>query len=396
IGEDINFPPFRTPQPHEFDNIAPRTGFAYQLNDRTVLRGGWGIYFIGYTDQPAHHSRIDLITIAPTVFNDGRPDFASNPYNGQTLSFDQALQLAGRRSTTGTIASPTLDTQYAYQTSFGVQRQIGDTMSFQADYVLSQNRHELQVRNINLVFNPATGTNYPFNQVRVYNDWNIVGMRFSDGASDSHQLQTALTRRMSNNFQVSATYTLTNFYYQNVLPLNAGCQYPMSAATPTSTPSCDTPITLAPDFPQGEWYLSGAQRHRAVVSGIWQLPMNFQLSGTYFAGSGIQQTSTPGSDVRLTGSAGNPGRLTRDGLLIQRNDIDVPALHRVDMRLLKRVRLGNFGNLEGMLEVFNLFNHANFASLNSNLASPTYRQPVRDSNLSYAPRMVQLGFRLMF
>ncbi|MGE3511080.1 MAG: carboxypeptidase regulatory-like domain-containing protein [Vicinamibacterales bacterium] len=396
VGEDINFPPFRTPQGHDWNNVAPRTGFAYSLNDRTVIRGGWGLYYMGYTDQPAHHSRIDLITIAPTVFNDGRADFASNPYNGQTLSFDQALQLAGRRSTTGIIASPTLDTSYTYQTSFGVQRQIGDTMSIQADYVLSQNRHEMLIRNANLVYNPATGLNYPFNQVRVYNDWNIVNMRFSDGASDSHSLQTAFTRRMSNNFQISATYTLNNYYYQNTVPRNPGCQYPMSATTPTSTPTCDTPITLAPDFPQDEWYLSGAQRHRGVISGIWQMPAGLQLSGLYFAGSGINQTSVPGADIRQTGSAGYPGRLTAQGNLIQRNDIDVPALHRVDMRLLRRFRLGNFGTIDGMLEVFNLFNHANYASLNSIIVSPTYRRPVRDANVSYAPRMVQLGFRLVF
>jgi outer membrane receptor protein involved in Fe transport len=29
LGEDINFPPFRTPQPHEWNNVAPRLGFAY-------------------------------------------------------------------------------------------------------------------------------------------------------------------------------------------------------------------------------------------------------------------------------------------------------------------------------------------------------------------------------
>src|SRR5205823_13168448 len=67
---------FRSPQPHELDDISPRLGLAYKLNDRTVLRGGWGKYYQGLTDQPSHHSRIDLITVAPTVVNDGRTDFA--------------------------------------------------------------------------------------------------------------------------------------------------------------------------------------------------------------------------------------------------------------------------------------------------------------------------------
>lgn len=396
IGEDINFPPFRTPQPHELDNIAPRTGFAYSLGEKTVLRGGWGVYYVGYTDQPAHHSRIDLVTIAPTVLNDGRADFASNPFNGQTLTFDRALQLAGRRSITGTVASPTLDTSYTYQSSFGVQRQLGESMSLQVDYIYSQNRHELQVRNINLVFDPATGRNYPFSTSRVYNDWQFVNMRFSDGSSNSSSLQTALTRRMSNNFQLSATYTLGTTDYRNTLPLNAGCDYPMTAPTATATPTCTTPIKLAEGFPQDEWYRAGAQKHRGVLSGIWQMPLGFQVSGLYFAGSGLNQSSVPGADVTLTGAAGNPGRIRRDGTIIPRNDINVPSLHRVDLRLQKRFRLGSFATFDGMLEVFNAFNHVNYATLTSNLASAAYRSPVRDANVAYAPRMVQLGFRMVF
>jgi hypothetical protein len=53
-----------------------------------VLRGGWGIYHQGLTDQPAHHSRIDLITVAQNVLYDGRPDFASDPFHGRQLTFE--------------------------------------------------------------------------------------------------------------------------------------------------------------------------------------------------------------------------------------------------------------------------------------------------------------------
>jgi hypothetical protein len=33
------------PFPTDFSNIGPRLGFAYQLSSRTVIRGGWGIYY---------------------------------------------------------------------------------------------------------------------------------------------------------------------------------------------------------------------------------------------------------------------------------------------------------------------------------------------------------------
>ena len=49
-----------------------------------------------------------------------------------------------------------------FQTSIGFQRQFGNTMSFEVDYVYSKGRDEKDVvDNINLTFNPATGANYP-------------------------------------------------------------------------------------------------------------------------------------------------------------------------------------------------------------------------------------------
>ena len=45
------------------------------------------------------------------------------------------------------------------------QRQIGNTMAVEADYVYSQGRHEKDIiDNVNLTFNPATGANYPFSR----------------------------------------------------------------------------------------------------------------------------------------------------------------------------------------------------------------------------------------
>ena len=67
----------------------------------------------------------------------------------------------------------TRDLARTWQTSIGVQRQIGATMAVQADYVYSQGRHEKDViDNVNLTFNPATGANYPFSDIsrRAYPD----------------------------------------------------------------------------------------------------------------------------------------------------------------------------------------------------------------------------------
>src|SRR5207244_3558077 len=46
FAQDVTFPPFAMPnRPQASKNLQPRFGFAYQIDDRTVLRGGTGLYY---------------------------------------------------------------------------------------------------------------------------------------------------------------------------------------------------------------------------------------------------------------------------------------------------------------------------------------------------------------
>ena len=68
----------------------------------------------------------------------------------------------------------------------------------------------------------------------------------------------------------------------------------------------------------------------------------------------------------------------------------------MDLRVQRRFPLAGRAGIDGILELFNVFNHANFGKYTLNEVSKTYGQPEQNVNLSYAPRMLQLGFRLMF
>ena len=52
--------------------------------------------------------------------------------------------------------------------------------------------------------------------------------------------------------------------------------------------------------------------------------------------------------------------------------------------------------VEGIVEVFNLFNHANYGSFVLNESNSRFGQPEPNLNVAYQPRMVQLGFRASF
>ena len=59
---------------------------------------------------------------------------------------------------------------YSYQTSIGMQRQLGDVMAIEVDYVYTGGRHERSARaqpgmNFNLTYDAATGINYPFTNI---------------------------------------------------------------------------------------------------------------------------------------------------------------------------------------------------------------------------------------
>ena len=384
--------------PNDKHNVQPRLGFTFTRNDRTVIRGGGGLY-VGTMEDP-HYMTLAEHTVLLALSNDGRPDFASNPYNGPPPTWDQiqarlctpALVPGCIRneisSTSGGGLTVTRDftMPYAYQSSIGLQRQLGATMALDADYVYTGTRDHPRDVPINLSFNPATGANYPFSDIsrRPFPDWGFVGMSHNGARSNRHALQTAFTKRLSHAWQASVTYTLAG----------------QRDAYPPQRSGFDlVPFPLAPDF-ASEYSLSvGDQRHRATVSGLWQLRYGFQLSGLYFYGSGERFTTNWGTDVRNIGSASavfGDQRVRPDGTIIPRNNLVGDPVHRVDLRLQRRFSLGGRAGIDGLVEVFNVFNHANYGSYNTTQVSRTFGQPTQNDNLSYSPRTLQLGFRLAF
>ena len=122
--------------PHDLNNVAPRLGFAYSLNDRTVVRGGYGLFFTQVSTDEAHQSALYTVSAVAEQLNDGRADFAANPFNGPVPTFEQVLATACdvtgivpgclRRELTSEINHPWRQGSYSHQTSIGVQRQLGE------------------------------------------------------------------------------------------------------------------------------------------------------------------------------------------------------------------------------------------------------------------------------
>ncbi|MGE3512722.1 MAG: carboxypeptidase regulatory-like domain-containing protein [Vicinamibacterales bacterium] len=399
-------PPLRSSVPNEFTNFGPRLGFAYSPGDKkTVYRGGWGVYFIGPKDQWSHHTPANLSYVLYSANYDGRADFFANPYGGSGLNFrpvpagatvlsDQNFLTCPSHPTircdvAGYIASDQNKVPYSHQTSFGFQRQLGETMSFQADYQWNAGRREQYNQNTNLKFDPATGAPLPFSVLanRPWPDLGITLQTFAAGKSNYHALESAFTKRLSHRWQASATYTLSKFDDYIPKPYSGNEQ-----------------VTFAVPVDVGDsWFPAlGDQRHRAVFNSIVDLPYGIQASGLYFYGSGQAMGASYGADLRNSGNLSFS--LRPDGSIVPRN---TPGrfkdggtygdpIHRVDLRLLRRFKIYGRATVEGSFEMFNVFNHANYGSYVGAEVSPLYGQPQQNFNVAYLPRMLQLGFRFAF
>jgi len=269
----------------------------------------------------------------------------------------------------------------------GVQRQIGESVAVEADYVFTGGRNEQSTFNANLTYNPLTGANYPFTDIsrRPYPDWGSVSMRAPGGRSNYHGLQTSFTKRLSHGWQASGTYTLEDYKDASALPVVFADQNPFAGSND---------ITPATDI-GGEYTLAATgQRHRAVFNGIWQLGYGFQLSGLYFFGSGQRYSTSWGGDVRI--SSVGAARLRPDGTIVPRNNLVGSPIHRVDLRVQRRFALGGSRSLDGIVEVFNLANHRNFGAYTTQESNRNYGLPSQDTNVAYQPRALQFGVRLAF
>ena len=358
-ANDIAVPPFLAAgRPNDTNNYQPRLGFAYQFTDRTVMRGGSGLYFAEPITSDTLWTVGNSLVAVIQVPNDGRPNFAADPFNGRPLPTFQDAQ--GRFchvnpapgclfNSLNELVSPDYSRHLGrtWQNSIGIAHQMGSTMAFDVDYVYTQGRNEKDIiDNVNLTYNPATGANYPFDNVsrRAFPGWGNISLLTRLGKSAYHGMQTSFTKRLANRWQASATYTLSGLWESDSRPFS-GLQ--------------PVPFATAPDM-GGEWAFSdGDQRHRAVFNGIWQVAGGFQVSGLYYHGSGIRDESFYGGDERQTG-ADFSMRLRPNGTIVPRNNFIQPSENRVDLRLQQRIPFGGRAGIDVIAETFNLFNANNF------------------------------------
>jgi hypothetical protein len=383
----------------DLGSVAPRVGFAYDVGGRNnlVLRGGSGLYYNAPISNVTYSHQFYNQAIAASFLPDGRPGFLQDPTRGITADDFLSGRVPLPRQA-GRIISPDYKMPHTWQSSIGFQKQLGAMMGIEADLVHWKWSNDTRTRDVNLFYDPVTGYNKDPRIVGRPNPlYDQINWFESTGSQDYLGLATGFTRRFNKGFQAGATYTLL-FYKHD----DGDIGYVAGVSNNPFNPL------------RGEWAQStDFQRNTVRLHTTVQLPFDITTSAIYLYGSGSHFQTTvatvpygkPGTNRLNIGAPITIPEAVRDRFegpsvigtneVVPRNALRGFPLHKVDLRVSKRVTMGHI-KVTGFGEVFNLFNRKNFGNYVAQVDSPRFGQPAGSSGNAYVPRSGQLGFRVDF
>lgn len=396
----------------------PRIGVAYRLDDKTVLRGGYGQSadprpFIDFRNA---YPVVNLFAMPTPTFNGTTNSFLPvttlrlgliNPSAAPDLS-QGVLRLP---SNTGTTTYPdTPQRKEIHSFNFLVERQLPMRFTTSVGYVGTRAVGQMGFININASA-PGTGNNgRPLfttdaagNPVRIVADINSI-QPYRTTTYDS--LQATLNRRWTSSlFGLAYTFSKAINYADN--DANPRIQYMPEAERNRGPAGYDRPHNLQGYF---VWDLPLGRSKRWLSDGVGsKLLGGFQLTGLFSVMSGtpfyVVQNTAPGlnaagsgqvpnqlaSEIQYTNGIGlgnpyfantilgvnctsncawapeNGARFGSAG----RNNLRGPGFKNLDLSLFRTFPLTEFLNLQLRVEALNALNHPNYANPNVNISDPS-------------------------
>jgi outer membrane receptor protein involved in Fe transport len=392
------------------NNIAPRFGFSYAFDDKTVVRGGYGVFF-GRTPAimlgTAHSQngiQVTGVSLNCTLVPNPCPIypniFSAPPSAG---GVNPSLYLFAKD-----YAQP-----YIQQGRLGVERELFANTSLSVSYLYFRGVHISRTRDINLAQPVATTLTDPSGQTftvlrhpaaRPIPGFARISLFESTADSRYNALAMELKRRFTRGFQFIAAYTLSD--------------------TSDNRPD-QTMVVVGADDAKGlqnnldirsDWGRSDLDiRHRFVFSPVYeigtvqhdntfarQLLSNWTFSGIITLQSGFAYSAL------IAGDANRDGNPSTDRVPnTRRNGFTTPNVYIFDTRVMKTFRFGENYSVSLLGEAFNLFNRSNVATANTGrygiasssatlLTNPAASTPFGAPRTFLGERQIQLGVRFKF
>lgn len=378
-------PPYKT----KYTNFAPRFGAAYRLRDKAgselVVRGGIGIFY-------------DL----------GQAGFGSSlgfPYSGlgiipnvivplpDTVGIFPALNFtpSPTNRASAVAVAPNYTLPRVYQWNLTAEQSLGKNQTITASYVAALGRK--LIRTYNYSFAAAPSTTNP--NLQFSPNFSALTVKTNGSSSDYHALQLQFNRRLTRGLQTLVSYTWSHSIdtgstdFDGAIPgrladpnIDRGnsdfdVRHSVSGAFTYNVPKQN--FGEIGDAILGGWSLNGIFYARSA------LPFNVYESSSFNTSlfnarynrrpnlvSGvpvfIEDASVPGGKRVNPAAFSFPAANQAQGSL-GRNALRGFGAWQVDMGLSRRFALGERAGLQFRWEVFNIFNHTNFANPGSPFSS---------------------------
>jgi hypothetical protein len=419
----------------DWNNFAPRVGFAYDLFGRgkTVIRGAYGLFY----DSPSQ----DFFLLQS--FPNG--SVGTNPVPGLgtfTVNFTGPVPFGPGVNVFGGVNTPTppftvfgvdqhMRNPYVQSYNFNIEQTIAAGTVLQVGYVGSKGNKLYRVRDIN----QATAGTVADEQSRrpfanIYPQFAGIYELEASANSRYNAMQTILRRRLAKNLSVYGSHVWSHSIddaSNGICSCTAGVSLPQN--------SFDTRAEKAVS--------SFDQRHRFTANFVYDVNIfarafntwpkriteGWQVSGIYTIGSGLPITpfwnggtpsgsgETSNDRPNVVGDPNNgpkrPDAWFNTAAFIAapagtfgnagRNTIIGPRTNIADFSVLKATPIRERMNLQFRAEFFNIFNHPNFSLPNVMVNSSAFGtiastvdvangNPLGDGG----PRLIQLSLKLAF
>ncbi|HZN09337.1 MAG TPA: TonB-dependent receptor [Pyrinomonadaceae bacterium] len=422
---------------HKLD-FGPRLGVAYRFDDRTVVRGGYGLIWIeqaGITTPFTTPQFPFVQTVTQRTLDNITPAFVLAA--GPSVAAIPLTADAGMGQGVFTVDAD-LGSGYAQQWNFAIQHQLTNNLVAEIAYAGSKITHVgIPDTNINqltaaqLALGPALLQRVPnpfFGEVprssslgdptipvaqllKPFPRFTTVSFyRNNVGNTNYNALQAKLEQRFANGLSFLISYTRSKLIDE------ASSVFDASILT---GPVANFPVADSFNRQLERDVSNGDMPNAFVASFTYELPFDFELAGVVtlqsglplavtqvtnfnaFAGFGTQRPNRIASpempaSQRTTSQFFNTAAFTVAPQFTlgnsSRNPVRGPAYRNVDLALIKRIFFAEETHLELRLEAFNLTNTPPLGAPNTLLGSPGFGSITSAGD----PRVLQLGVKFGF